>query len=137
MNNCWSNIKISSYFCFWKLDYYSDMAFLKNIFHSRKTLDGKPFMFFFLNPVNHIEFFSVILKSDMIPGCILLNFNITPIWEILTKPFPVEAFYVMVAVIRFGIKARKYCFLHYALYIINYINTTHAATIANKQTKIA
>ena len=51
-------------------------------------------MFFFLNPANHIEFFSVILKSDMDPGCILLNINPIPIGEISTKAFSVWVFYV-------------------------------------------
>ena len=55
------------------------MAFSKNIFNTRKILDEKPFMLFFLNPANHIEYFSVILKSDMNPGCILLKIN--PILE--------------------------------------------------------
>ena len=52
---------------------FFDIAFLRNIFDTKKILDDKPFMFSFLNPVNHMEFFSVILKSDMEPGCILLN----------------------------------------------------------------
>ena len=58
------------------------MAFLKIIFNSRKKLDDKTFMFFFLNPANHIEFFSMILKSDMDPGCILLKINPIPVGEI-------------------------------------------------------
>ena len=61
MNTCWSNIKITSYFSFWKLDYFSDMVFLENIFDTKKILDGKLFMFFFLNAANHIEFFFAIL----------------------------------------------------------------------------
>ena len=52
---------------------FFDITFLRNIFDTKKILDDKPFMFSFLNPANHIEFFSVILKSDMEPGCILLN----------------------------------------------------------------
>ena len=51
------NTEISSYFSLWKLDYFSDIAFLKNIFDTRKILDGKPLMFFFLNPANDTEFF--------------------------------------------------------------------------------
>ena len=65
------------------------MAFLKNIYDTRKILDDKPFMFFFLNSANHIEFFAVILKSDMDPGCILLNINPIPIREIPTRAVPV------------------------------------------------
>ena len=61
------------------------MAFLKNIFDTRKILDDKRF----LNPVNHIELFSVILKSDMDQGCILLNINPIPVGQIPTKAFPV------------------------------------------------
>ena len=38
------------------------MDFLKNIFETRKILDDKPFKFFFPNPVNRIQFFSVILE---------------------------------------------------------------------------
>ena len=37
------------------------MVFLKNIFDTKKILDGKLFMFFFLNATNHIEFFFAIL----------------------------------------------------------------------------
>ena len=70
------------------------MAFLKNIFHTRKILDHKHFMFFFLNPANHIEFFSVILKSEMDPECILLNIKPIPIREIPIRAFPVCVFYV-------------------------------------------
>ena len=69
------------------------MAFLKNIFDARKILDDKPFIFFLLNPANHIEFFSVISKSDMEPGCILLNINLIPVREIPTKAFPMWVFY--------------------------------------------
>ena len=94
MNTCWSNIEISSYFIFWKLNYFSDMTFLKNIFDTRNILDDKPFMFYFLNPANHIEFFSAILKLHMDPGYILLNINLIPIGEIPTKAFPVWVFYV-------------------------------------------
>ena len=75
MNAYWSNNKISSYFSSWKLDCFFDMAILKTIFDTRKILNDKPFLSFFLNPANHIEFFSVILKSDMEPGCIFLNIN--------------------------------------------------------------
>ena len=50
-------------------------------------------MFFILNaatcPANHIKFFSVILKSDMDPGCVLLNINPISIREIPTRAFPV------------------------------------------------
>ena len=63
------------------------MAFLKNIFDSRKILDDKPFMFFFLNPANHIKFFSVILNLDMDPGCILRKINPIPVREIATRAF--------------------------------------------------
>ena len=35
------------------------------------------------------------LKSDMDSGCILLNINLIPIGEILTKTFPVWVFYVI------------------------------------------
>ena len=38
------------------------MAFLKNIFYTRKILDDKPFMFFFLNEANHIKCFSMLHK---------------------------------------------------------------------------
>ena len=48
-------------------------------------LDDKSFMFFFLNQANHIEFASVISKSDMKPGEILLGINPIPIGEIPTK----------------------------------------------------
>ena len=65
------------------------MAFLKNIFDTRKILDDRPIMFFFLNPANHIEFFSVISRSDMEPACILLNISPIPIWEVPTRPFQV------------------------------------------------
>ena len=44
-------------------------------------------MFFFLNPANHTKFFSVILKSDMDPACILLNIKPIPIREIPTRAF--------------------------------------------------
>ena len=53
-------------------------------------------MFFFLNPANHIEFFSVILKSDIDPGCILLNIKSIPIGEIPTKAFSEWLFYICV-----------------------------------------
>ena len=85
-------MKISSYFSFWKLDYFSDMAFFKNIFDTRKILNDKHFRFSFLYPANRIEFFSVVLKSDL--GCVLLNINPFPIGEIPTKVFPVWVFYV-------------------------------------------
>ena len=88
MNTYWGNFKISSYFSFWKLNYFFDMAFLRNIFDTRKILDDKPFMFFFLNPANHIEIVSVISKS-MEPGWILLNINPILIREIPTTVFPV------------------------------------------------
>ena len=71
------------------------MVFLRNIFDTRKILDDKPFMFFFLNPANHTEFFSEISKSVMEPGCILLNINTIPIREIPTKAFTVWVFYVI------------------------------------------
>ena len=71
------------------------MAFLRNIFDTRKILDDKPFMFFFLNPTNHMESFSVISNSDMEPGCILLNINPIPIKEIPTKAFLVWVLYVI------------------------------------------
>ena len=51
------NIKISNYLSFCKLDSFSDVAFLKHLFDTRKILDDKHFMFF-LNPASHIEFFS-------------------------------------------------------------------------------
>ena len=95
MNAYWSNIKISSYFSFRKLDYFFDMTILKNIFYTRKIFNNKSFMFFFLDPAIHIEFFSVISKSDMEPGCILLNINPILIREISTKAFPVWLFYVI------------------------------------------
>ena len=44
-----------------------------------KSWMTSPFMFFILSPANHIEFFSVVSKSDMEPGCILLNINPIPI----------------------------------------------------------
>ena len=65
------------------------MAFLKIIIDTKKILDDKPFVFFFLNPANHMEFFSVILKSDLDQGCILLNINPIPIGENPTKAYPV------------------------------------------------
>ena len=89
------NTEISSYFSLWKLDYFSDIAFLKNIFDTRKILDGKPLMFFFLNPANDTEFFPTIWKSGMDPGCILQNINPILTEEILTKTFPVWVFYVI------------------------------------------
>ena len=78
MTTCWSKTKVNSY-----------LTFLKNIFDTRKIFDDKPFMFFFLNPACRIDFFSVFLKSDMDPGCILLNINPIPIREIPTRVFPV------------------------------------------------
>ena len=51
-------------------------------------------MFFFLNPATHIDFFSVILKSNMDQGCILLNIDHIPIREIPVKAFPAKVFYV-------------------------------------------
>ena len=51
-------------------------------------------MFFFLNPANHFEFFSVILKWDMDPLCILLNIKLIPIGEISTKALLAWVFYV-------------------------------------------
>ena len=89
MNTFWSNIKFDSYFNFLQLNYFSDIAFLKNIFVTRKILNDKLFIFSFLNPSNEIDFFSVILKSDMDQGCVLLNINPIPIGEIPTKAFPV------------------------------------------------
>ena len=71
------------------------MVFLKNFFDTRKILNDKPFMFFFQNPANQIELFSVILKSDMDQGCLLLDINTIPIREIATKAFPVWVFYVI------------------------------------------
>ena len=71
------------------------MAVLKNILDTRKILDDKPFMLFFLNPANHIDFFSVILMSDMDSGSFFLNINPIPIREILTKAFPVSVFHVI------------------------------------------
>ena len=112
-----SNIKISSYFSFWKLDNFFDIAFLKNIIDNRKILDGKIFMFLFL-PANCIEFFSMISKSDIESGCILLNIthsnqrntnqnlpsmNVLCNWESLCTKSQVE-------VVRSEIKPWKYCF---------------------------
>ena len=79
-----SNTKFSNYVSFWRLDYFFDVTFLKYIFHTRKTLDDKSFIFFFLNPANHIAFFSVISMSGM-----------EPVGEIPTKAFPVWVFYVI------------------------------------------
>ena len=62
---------------------------LLNIFDTRKMLGDKPFMFFVSKLANHVELFSVISKSDMEPGCILLNIKPIPIGEIPTKAFPV------------------------------------------------
>ena len=103
MNTHWSNIKISSYFSIWKLDYFSDMAFLKNIFDTRKILDETLSMFLFL-PANHIEFFSVMSKSDMEPRHILLNISPIPTREIPNKVFLECVFYVIEKV--FVLKAR-------------------------------
>ena len=58
-------------------------------------LDDKPFMFWFLNPASHIKLFSVILKSDMDPGYILLSIDPISVREIPTKVFPVQAFAVI------------------------------------------
>ena len=69
------------------------MAFFKNIFDTRKILDDKPFIFVFVNPANNIDFFSIISKSDMEPGCILLNIKLIPIRETPIKTFPVWVFY--------------------------------------------
>ena len=88
--NTWHDIKISSYFNLWKLDCFSDIAFLNNIFDTRKILDYKPCMLIFINPAKHIEFLPVILKSDMDPECILLNINTIPI----DKAFPVWVLYI-------------------------------------------
>ena len=71
------------------------MAFLKIIFDTKKILDDNPFVFFFLNAANHMEFFSVVLKSGLDQGCILLNINPIPVREILTKTYPVWLFYVL------------------------------------------
>ena len=65
------------------------MAFLKKFFDTREILDERLIMFFFLNPANHIEFFSVISRSDMEPACILLNISPITIWEVPTRPFQV------------------------------------------------
>ena len=51
------------------------MAFLKSIFDTREILDDRLLMLFYINLANHIKFFSVILKSDVDPECILLNIN--------------------------------------------------------------
>ena len=91
MNTYWSNIKIGSCFSFWKLDYFTDMRLFKNIVDTRKLLVDKSFMFF-LNPANHIKIYSVILKSDMEPGCILLKIKPISIREIPTRAFPVSVF---------------------------------------------
>ena len=71
------------------------MTFLKNIVDTRKTFDDKHFMFFFVNPSNHINFFSVVLSSDMEPECILLNINPIPTRQITTRAFPVRLFHVI------------------------------------------
>ena len=91
MNTYWSNIKIGSCFSFWKLDYFTDMRLFKNIVDTRKLLVDKSFMFF-LNPANHIKIYSVILKSDMEPGYILLKIKPISIREIPTRAFPVSVF---------------------------------------------
>ena len=52
-------------------------------------------MSWFLNPASHIKLFSVILKSDMDPGYILLSIDPISIREIPTKVFPVQAFAVI------------------------------------------
>ena len=70
------------------------MAFLENIFHTKKILDDRPFMFFFLNLANHIEFFSKILKLDVDLAYMLLNINHIPIRKIPPRVFPVLMFYV-------------------------------------------
>ena len=90
-----SNFKISSYFSLWKLDYFFNMAFLRKVFDTRNMLDDKTFMVFLLNPANHSEFFSVISKPDMEPGCILLKIKPIPIREIPTKALPVWVFYII------------------------------------------
>ena len=60
-NAYWSNIKISCYFSFWKSDYFSDMAYWNNIYHTTKILEGKPCIWhnfmFSLNPANHTRYF--------------------------------------------------------------------------------
>ena len=58
-------------------------------------MDDKPFTLFFLNPANHIEYFSVILKSDMGLRCVLLDINPIPIREIPTRAFPIWLCYVV------------------------------------------
>ena len=87
MNDWWSNIKISSCFSFWKADYFSNMTCLENIFDRTKILDGKTYVWydfmFFLNKVNHIKLFFVILKS----GYISLKTYPISMGEILTKTF--------------------------------------------------
>ena len=85
MNTCWINIEISRYFSFWKLDYFFDLFFLRNIFDTTKNLGWQTLYVLLLNPANHIEFFSVIPKPDMEPWRILLNINPIPIIEIPTK----------------------------------------------------
>ena len=65
------------------------MVFLKNISGTRNI------WFFFLNPANHIEFFSVISRSDVEPGSILLNIKHIPIREIPIKAFPIWVFSVI------------------------------------------
>ena len=57
-------ISISSFFSFWNLDYFWHEPFIWHDF------------MFFLNPANHIRFFSVILESDIDPGYI--HWTLTP-----------------------------------------------------------
>ena len=65
------------------------------MFDTREILDDRLVMLFYINLANHIEFFSVILKSDVDPECILLNINPIPIREIPTRAFSLWVFFVI------------------------------------------
>ena len=52
-------------------------------------------MLFFQNPANHIEFSSVVFKSNVDSGCILLKINPLPVTEIPIRAFPVWVVYVI------------------------------------------
>ena len=82
INTCWSNIKISSYFNFWKLDYFSDMNFLKKYLMLEKPFMFKTFTFLLkshifywkhLGPIQpekfHVFSMSVLCKNEK--ACVL------------------------------------------------------------------
>ena len=78
-------ISISSFFSFWKLDYFSDMNCYQELFVWH-------FMFF-LNPANHIRFSSAIIRVRYWHRIYSLKINSIPVGEIPVKVFPVCVLY--------------------------------------------